>query len=214
MAFQLPLTRKSNAQPAAAPVWHPNFRNFERLPDTKVVRTTFFVNVAASALAAVLLIWVGMREYRIYNLGQQIGEANKRIEAATKQNNDALRLTKVFGDEEKKLNEAATFIRTAISPAEFVMQLGATLPKDISIEYADLRTAQAPATGLTFTLKGQVAGTPEEASNTVSNYIDLLRTHPRFAAAFDSVELTNINRDGRTGYLVFEVVLKGKGRKS
>ena len=49
MAFNLSLTKKSDAQSAVAPVWHPNFRNFERLPDTKVVRTTFFVNTAAQA---------------------------------------------------------------------------------------------------------------------------------------------------------------------
>ena len=217
MAFKLPLKRKSDAQPATAPVWHPNFRNFERLPDTKVVRTTFFINLAAAAFASVLLIWVGVREFRIHSLTEQITEANKRIEANTRQNNEALRLSKIFADEEKKLNEAAAFVRTPISPAELLMHLGQTLPKEISIELADLRTAQAPAAGQTIALRGQAAGTPDEASGFASSYVELLRTHPRLAAAFESVELTSINRDARSGFLVFEVVMKikgeGKGKK-
>ena len=49
----LSLTKKSDAVPVAAPLWHTNFRNFDRLPDTKVVRTAFFVNTAAGAVAFV-----------------------------------------------------------------------------------------------------------------------------------------------------------------
>ena len=55
----LSLTKKSDSEPVAAPLWHTNFRNFEQLPDTKVVRTTFFVNTAAIAIAAGLLLWLG-----------------------------------------------------------------------------------------------------------------------------------------------------------
>ena len=32
------------------PAWHPNFRNYEKLPDIKVVRTAFFVNGVNCAL--------------------------------------------------------------------------------------------------------------------------------------------------------------------
>ena len=39
------LKKKPDAAAAnQTPAWHPNFRNFERLPDTQVVRPTFFVN--------------------------------------------------------------------------------------------------------------------------------------------------------------------------
>ena len=46
------LKKKPDAAAAnLTPAWHPNFRNFERLPDTKVVRTTFFINGGAIAVA-------------------------------------------------------------------------------------------------------------------------------------------------------------------
>ena len=53
MASLLQLTRKSDAEPAAAPLWHPNFRNYDRLPDTKAVRTALLVNLVAGAAAVV-----------------------------------------------------------------------------------------------------------------------------------------------------------------
>lgn len=223
MAFQLPLTRKSNAQPAAAPVWHPNFRNFERLPDTKVVRTAFFISMGAIAVTAGLLLWAGTREYHLHVLSQQIAEAQARIDSKTKQNNEALRLSKVFADEEKKLSEAANFTGTPIRLTELLIQLGQTLPKEISLEIADYRLTPSadstkPSSELMVTLRGSARGTADEASGAASSYIELLRTHPSFAAAFDTVELTNINRDARTGFLIFEVILRvkpdGKGKNS
>ena len=52
------LKKKSDAAAVSlVPAWHPNFRNFEKLPDIKVVRTAFFVNGAALFLAVALLIY-------------------------------------------------------------------------------------------------------------------------------------------------------------
>ena len=54
------LSKKSDDQSEEEPLWHPNFRNYERLPDTKVVRTTFFVNTAAIAVTLMLVNVVGL----------------------------------------------------------------------------------------------------------------------------------------------------------
>src|SRR3954464_4399212 len=101
----LSLTKKSDAEPAAAANWHTNFRNFERLPDTKVVRTTFFVNTAAIAIAAGLLLWLASREITNVGIRDQIAEARHQIDANRKQNADAIRLSKAFAAEQTKLAE-------------------------------------------------------------------------------------------------------------
>src|SRR3954466_14331462 len=106
----LSLRKKSDA-PVAAPLWRPNSRNFERLPDTKVVRTTFFVNTAAVAAALGLLLWVGYGEYKLKNLSSQIAEAQGQIDANAKQNAEALRLTKLFTDEDRKIVEAEALLK-------------------------------------------------------------------------------------------------------
>lgn len=206
MAFNLSLPKKSDAQPAVAPLWHPNFRNFERLPDTKVVRTTFFVNTAAIVVTLSLLLWFGYREYHIKNLGDQIADAQKQIDDNSRQNNEALRLAKIFADEQKKLAEAVAFQHTPITPSEFVAQLGSTLPKEISIDSIDGRLMESA----TYQLRGVVAGTPDQASGAASLYVDMLRTPEKLGAIFDPITLNNLNRDARSNFLAFDITLKFK----
>lgn len=204
----LSLTKKSDA-PVAAPLWHTNFRNFERLPDTKVVRTTFFVNTAAGAAALALLLWVGYGEYRLNNLSGQINEANARIAANSKQNAEALRLTKVFEDEDKKLAEAEAFLKVPVTPFEFIEVIGQSLPKEISIEYADLRTPVDPKNQV-FVLRGVVAGSRDQAAGTASSYVEALKSHPKLGTVFDPITLDKLTPDGASGFMSFEISLRVK----
>jgi hypothetical protein len=55
-----PQTKKSDAA-LVVPAWHPNLRIVEQLPDTKVVRTAFFVNGAAMLVAIALALYLGTR---------------------------------------------------------------------------------------------------------------------------------------------------------
>ena len=200
----LSLKKKSDAQPMAAPLWHPNFRDFDRLPDTKVVRTTFFINTAAIAAAVGMLLWFGYREFNNQNIGQQITEANAQIENNRKQNEEALKQAKLFADEEKKLVEAIAFMKAPITPLEFVQLLGDTLPKDISIDYVDARISD-PKNSL-FQIRGRVAGSPDMASGITSSYVDSLKLDERIRKVFDPVTLNRLDRDAAGG-MVFEVTL-------
>jgi hypothetical protein len=203
----LSLTKKSD-EPVATPLWHVNFRNFERLPDTKVVRTTFFVNTAAIALTIGLLLWLGYREYHIYSLGDQIAQAQREIDGNTKANQEALRLSRIFADEEKKLIEAEAFTQKPIVLSNSIRLLGQTLPKQISIEYfeASIGDHKSPA----FSLRGVAAGTRETASGAASSYVDTLRAHPRLGKILDPITLEKINPDPATGFMSFEISLKVK----
>jgi len=62
----LPLKKKSDAAAVTVPPWHPNLRIVETLPDTKVVRTAFFVNGAAMLLALVLVLLLGVQEWKLH----------------------------------------------------------------------------------------------------------------------------------------------------
>ncbi len=207
----LSLTKKSDAQPVAAPPWHTNFRNFERLPDTKVVRTTFFINTAAIAIAASMLLWLASREYTNKSLQDQIVAAKGQIEANTKQNAEALRLSKIFLDEQKKLEEAAAFNKSSITVLEFVDLLAQTMPKEIIIDSAEARFSDPKNSG--FQIRGRVAGSPDQASGLASNYVDLLRTNPRISAVFDPVTLNRIDRDVNGTFMNFDISFTLKPEK-
>ncbi len=216
MAFKFSLTKRSDDHPAVAPVWHPNFRNFERLPDTKVVRTTFFVNTAAIVMAVSLLLWLGAREYNLHDLKEQIAATQKVIDGNMRQSQEAIRLTKLFADEEKKLAEAANFQWAAINPSELVTVLGESLPKEIVLEFVESRVTEATATW-TVLLKGSVAGTPDQASGVVSTYVDMLKAHPRLGQVFESIVLNNLSRGANPSFLAFDISMRakvtGKGKK-
>jgi hypothetical protein len=205
----LSLTKKSDAQPVAVPLWHPNFRNFDRLPDTKVVRTAFFINTAAVALALGMLMWVGYREYTNYNIQEQTAEAQRQIDANKKQDAEALKLSKAFLDEEKKVNEVIAFIRVPITAAEFIGLLAESLPKEISIDFADVR---APTDGKAsiFQIRGRVAGSPDQASGIASSYVDMLRAHPQIGKVFDPITLNRLDRDAAGEFMAFDISLTVK----
>ena len=206
----LSLTKKSDAEPLVAPLWHTNFRNFDRLPDTKVVRTTFFVNTAAGALAIALLLFVGYREYRIYNLGEQIAGAQREIDGNAKKNTEALRLSQIFTAEDAKLTEAAAFLKIPVPVSEYVLLIGQALPKGISIDFADLRFPAEAKSAPTVTMRGMVAGSRDQAAGAASSYVDLLRAHPQLGAVFDPITLDKLTPDGTTGFMSIEISLKVK----
>lgn len=207
----LSLKKKSDAQPTAAPRWHTNFRNFERLPDTKVVRTAFFINTAAVAVAAGMLLWVGYREYTNQSIREQIARAEGEIAANAKQNADATRLSKHFAEQIKKFDEATAFMQTPISPLEYAGIIGESLPKEILIDYLETKAVPEGAKAPTvFQLRGRVAGSPDQASGVASQYVDTLRAQPRLSEVFEAITLNKINRDVSGGFLAFEIALTVK----
>ncbi len=204
----LSLKKKSDAQPVAAPRWHTNFRNFERLPDTKVVRTAFFINTAAVAVASGLLLWVGYREYTNMSIREQVARAEAEIQANSKQNAEATRLSKLFAEQIKKFDEANAFLQIPISPLEYAGIIGETLPKEILIDYLDTRVVPAGTkTPVNYSLRGRVAGSPDQASGIASQYVDILRAQPRLMEVFEVIDLQRIDRDVSGGFLAFEITL-------
>jgi hypothetical protein len=209
MAFNLSLAKKNNAAATMASPWHANFRNYQQLPDTKVVRTTFFINTAAIAVVLGLMLWLGFREYHIYNLRIQIAGSQKEIDTHARANREALRLNKAFEVEAKKIAEAQAFRQALMNPAEFVTLLGQTLPKSITIESVEARLAE-PNGGVTFMVRGQVAGEAGEAAGVAAGYVDMLRAHPRLGAVFSAINLANLSRDARSNSLTFDISLRVK----
>lgn len=202
------LIKKSDANSASAPLWHPNFRNFERLPDTKVVRTTFFINVSAITLAAILLILVGVREYRVMDLNAQINTTQVVIGKTSKDNAEAIKLSKIFETEGKKIAEASAFTKRTMAPSAFVLLLGKTLPKEVQIESVDMRFSGA--SGDQCVLRGTVAGTKDTASGAADKYVGVLKNSSLIGSMFESVNMPSINPDPAGGFMRFEIVIKFK----
>jgi hypothetical protein len=186
------------------PAWHPNFRNAERLPDTKAVRTSFFINAVAIFAVSTLALYTGYREYGLNVLRSDISVVRAEIDSKKSASEQAVVLYQTFQAEEKKVLELQSFLSTSkIVASDFILLLGETLPSSVSLGNIDYR-------GTAVTLRGSIEGAPDEASGRAISYVDSLRNHTAFTAFFETITLSNIVRDPGTGKMQFVIDLKFK----
>ncbi|HVU26077.1 MAG TPA: hypothetical protein VHE13_18240 [Opitutus sp.] len=202
----LPFLKKKGetAGPPALPAWHPNFRNEERLPDTKVVRTAFFVNGGGILTVIILLAWFGYQEFELRDLRSQIQDWQARIARDQRPSDQAIALFKKYQTEAARFNEIDAFVKSSPPVSRLLLQIAQTLPRNVALDLFDLGT-----TGLR--LIGTVRGAPDQASGYASAYLDQLRADPVLAESFDEIELVNLKRNDNTGRLTVEFFLHLKG---
>jgi hypothetical protein len=201
----LPSLKKSSDKPSVlVPAWHPNFRNTERLPDTKVVRTSFFTNGLAISIATALVIYTGYREYGLRELKSDTETAVNAITANKPASDQALDLFKKFQEQEKQIFALRDFLsESKTSVSNLILTIGGGLPAAISlnsIEYG----ANA------VVLRGKIEGASDEASGRAVAYVEALRKDAALIKTFDDVLLTNIARDAGTGQIRFQIDMKLK----
>jgi len=200
----LPLLKKKSDAAAAplVPSWHPNFRNFEKLPDIKVVRTAFFVNGAALFLALALAIYFCFQEWQLHVLGSQIAELQRQIDHDKKESDQNKDLYNKFKAEEAKILEVDSFTKSKLIVSDLLLHLGQTLPANISLESLDLRE-----TGLS--LRITVRGTPQAAAGYAFAYLEQLRADKELSR-FDEVTSPSSSPNASTGRLTVEMFLRFK----
>lgn len=197
------LKKKSEGATSLVPAWHPNFRNFEKLPDTKVVRTAFFINGAAVAITLVLLTYFGVHELQLHTLNNQIAEWDAQIGRDQRNSNLAVTQFKKFQTEEARLLEVEKFLNARPVVSDLILRLGQTLPKNVALDTFDLRDRL-------LVLRCTVRGSSDQATGYATAYVDQVRDDPEFGKKFESVNLTNLNRVAATGRLAIEIAIKFK----
>ena len=203
----LSLLNKSGGDKAALQSipWRPDFRDLSQLPDTKTVRTAFFINVLAIAITGAFAIYVVKREWEVIGLQGSLADVENRITAATPPSQKAQATYKQFQAEEAKFKEAYAFVSDTFRLQNFLMHLGAILPVDVTVRRVDFR-----GPGQTLVLTGGVKGLDAAASDVASNFVKQLQTDPVFAEHFGSVTLTNLGRNAEEGSLNLELVFAFK----
>lgn len=200
------LKKKSEAAAPVVPSWHPNFRNYEKLPDIKVIRTAFFINGAAVSIALLLAIVFGFREWQLHDVRSQRDEAIARSTRDKSASDQAIASFKKFQAEEAKINEVDAFVKSKPLLSPLLAHLGATLPPDVAVDGFDLRE-----TGLTLRLS--VRGDPQAASGAATAYKDQLMADKQLAELFDEPTFGNFAPDPASGRLAVEIRLPAKAAK-
>ena len=203
MLSRLKKKSEASAAPAIA-TWHPNFRNLEKLPDTKVVRTAFFVNAAAITIALGLLTYFVVQEWELRSLKVQIVDWQRQIDRDKSGSDKAIALYKKFQAQEAKFQEVDAFLKSKPQVSDLIVRLAQTLPANIALDSFDLRE-----TGLALRLT--VRGAPDAATGYATAYLEQLRADKQFAlfdqAAPNGFSITNVQRNTATGRLNVEFFL-------
>ena len=199
------LKRKPEAAASVMPPWHPNLRNFARLPDTKVVRTTFFINGASIFIALALLLWFAFQEYKIHNLDRQVADWDRQIDRDKRESDRFIALYKKVQDEQARVTEVDAFLKSRPAVSQLILRLGQTLPKDIELDSYEQSV-------LGLTLRGTVRGTPDEASGYASAYLDQLRADQVLAEFFEDYAFAGagVSRNPQTHRLSLQLFLRFK----
>ena len=200
----LSLLNKSGGDKAASNQtipWRPDFRNVEQLPDTKTVRTTFFVNVLAIGVAGTLALFVAHREWTASNLRTSLADVEARIASTTPGSEKAQAAYKLFKAEETKFTEAYALVKDPFRFPDFLIHLGTILPHGVSIQRIDHR-----GVGQTILINSSVKGLDAAASDVASNFVKQLQTDPVLAVHFSAISLTNLGRNADAGSLNLELV--------
>jgi hypothetical protein len=199
-------TKKSDAAVVAAPSWHPNLRIVESLPDTKVVRTAFFVNGIAMVVAIALALYLGIQEWKLHEVNKQIDDWQRQIDRDKKQSEEKVALYQDFKMEEAKTAEVSDFVASKPVLSAIILRLGQVTPKKIAFDALDFRD-----TGVS--IKATIKGAPDRASGDASAYEKQLRTDAVLGPMFEEVNLLTMVKNP-TGRIVIEIFCQyNKGGK-
>jgi hypothetical protein len=194
----LSLKKKSDAAALVVPAWHPNLRIASSLPDTKVVRTAFFVNGAAMLVAIVLILYFGVQEWKLHEVNKQIADWQHQIDRDTKQSNEAVALYGDFKLEEAKTAEVTDFMGSKPKLSNIILRLGAITPVRIAFDSLDFKE-----TG--FNIRATIKGAPDPATAYASSYLKQLRTDKVLGPMFHEVDLLTLNKNPTSGRMVMEI---------
>lgn len=198
----LSLLKKSGAEKTAQQgiPWRPDFRDASTLPDTKTIRTSFFINVIAITVAGALLLYVGQRELAIRNLEVSLAGVEADIVATTPGSEKAKELYQRFRTEETKFGEAFAFVRDPFRLHDFVLHLGEILPPGVTVRRIEFR-------GLAQNLlvSGSVSGLDAAATDVASNFAKQLQADPGLAKHFSTISITSLGRNAEEASLNLEL---------
>ncbi len=199
------LKKKADTGPVVPP-WHPDLRIVDRLPDTKVVRTAFFINGFAILIAVALALYLGRDEWELRAINIQIADTQKQIDRDNRPSQMAVALSNKFKVEEGKIRDLNEFVSSRPILSTIILRISETVPPKVALQTLDFGPS-----GLA--LKGIIRGAPDQASGDASAYLDQLRADKELLKEFDEMSLTGLSRNATSGRLTVDLFLRYKGAK-
>lgn len=108
--------------------WRPDFVNKSELPDIKVIRTGFIINLIAVISALCVAFILLQREYRVYTLGQTVEALEQQIRVTGADDLSYLKLSESFRSAAQKVIELDKFYDSPLSAHHLLYGLSTIKP--------------------------------------------------------------------------------------
>lgn len=114
------------------PIWHPDFRIPDELPDIKPIRTTFLVNFIVFLLFLFLAGYYTFQNLRVQDLEKQVDQGEAQVAARRPDERKAVELDKEFRGEIDVVNDVVRFGNGVYDLREIIIALSEACPENIS----------------------------------------------------------------------------------
>lgn len=205
--------RKSKA--TRQPAWRPNFRNAETLPDIKIVRTDFIINLTAISVAVALLVMVIYREYHIAKVEEAVAITQQNIDLNIAADRRNVRLSNEFQKVERTISELPQFLNVPLSPDTLVRALASMQPPEmilVSLSFSPTVTRQGRKETVRYQIvlngrvtDGTVDGQARAATDIITDYRNAFGNLDLLAPYFLSSELSGFSRNEAQGSFNFTI---------
>ncbi len=183
------------------PHWHLDFRDAATLPEDRVVRVRFLVNLCATAITLVVLALLGWQLYTRAEVAGQLQFWNDKMAQHQQEYAQLQSELQEYMAEAGKIKDAYDIIYTPFVPSRFILDIGHTLPDSMTLDMIGFA-------GNVVTLRGSVAAPPEQASRILGGYVATLRGDPAIGPLFSDISVPNLDRVQLQNLFNFVIVLR------
>ena len=198
------LSKKS--APARSDSWRPNFRDYDTLPDVRVVRTKFFLPAFAISVAAALTAYILFQEYRAMGITEDIQALEAEVATYRERHDEKVDLNAEFMKVSRKLNEVVAFKEGKLTASDLLLDLSSRLPEGMYLNRVEYTEGLA-------SIEGSALVSAEEASRLVNDYLKSIEEADVLQGLLSEYKLTSLGRNGAGNGFVFNIEVTEKGDK-
>jgi hypothetical protein len=191
--------------------WRPDFRDFDRLPDVKRIRTDFLLNSVTGVLSLSLLIWLILNITTVSSLRGQVGELDQKIEANSAANRDNIQLNNQFQTHSRYIEQMVRFGTQPIHPIPLLEELAMNRPTEVLLSGLSLnpvvtRVGNQDRVNYSLGLQGTVRdGGSRDSSAIITDFRNALGAFNSLSSYVQDTQLSSFTRNVEQGFFNFNI---------
>lgn len=169
--------------------WRPDFRDSETLPDTKVVRTSFFLTAGFFSVAVAMAMFLGFREYQKVQVEKDLIELQVEVDGMKPEHGVKVAANGKFMSANGRIDEIVAMRGNQIVGSDLLISVGAALSPSMVL-------SQMKYEKDSIVLEGMLNVGADEASALIDEYMEKLKEADVGQGTLKTYDLMSIQRKG------------------